>query len=96
MEYVPYRSRMVHAMEMLDIFPVIREIHHGLQIHIIPGIIENVLHNPVIISNGHIIIMVRVIRRNTKLIPPGYWNTGLIGILPAGNIDEHHPFLCRR
>ena len=83
-------------MEMLHIFPVIREINHSLQIHIIPGIIEDILHNPVVISNGHIIIMVRVIRRNAKLIPTGYRNTCLIGIVAAGNVDEHHPFLCRR
>ncbi len=49
------------GMIVLHIFPVVREVDHGLQVQVCPGVFEDILHHPIVVGDGEVIVVVRVL-----------------------------------
>ena len=84
------------GMEVLHIFPVVREVNHGLQVQVCLGVFEDVLHHPVVVGDGEVVIVVRVFLGNAQLIPEVHRYPGDVGVMAAVDIDENDTLLCRR
>lgn len=84
------------GMVVLHIFPVVREVDHGLQVQVCLGVFEDFLHHPVVVGDGEVIVVVRVLFGNAQLVPEVHRYPGDVGVVAAVDVDEDDPLLCRR
>lgn len=84
------------GMVVLHIFPVVREVDHGLQVQVCLGVFEDILHHLIVVGDGEVIVVVGVLFGNAQFVPEVHRYPGDVGVVTAVDIDEDDSFLRRR